>query len=237
MIPPPGPAYGDTISGTNLAGGIAAALFKRERTGEPSIVDVSLLGSGLWSMGHTYALTMHLGEPMVAPRPGQHGSPVNPLVGLYETADGRYISLVMMQPAKFWADVCRHMDLPELADDERFVTAASIAANTAEAVEILRKAMVVRTLAEWTERFATLAGPWAPVQDTLQAAQDAQIRANEYLVRAGDLELVANPVQFDVTAPQTGPAPAFAAQTDEILLDLGLDWERIIELKTAGAVT
>ena len=51
MIGPPGPAYGDTISGTNLAGGIAAALLKRERTGEPSVVDVSLLGSGLWSMG------------------------------------------------------------------------------------------------------------------------------------------------------------------------------------------
>src|SRR6516162_817135 len=43
----PAPAYGDTISGTNLAGGIAAALFKRERTGEPSVVDVSLLASGL----------------------------------------------------------------------------------------------------------------------------------------------------------------------------------------------
>ena len=60
MIGPPGPAYGDTISGTNLAGGIAAALLKRERTGEPSIVDVSLLGSGLWAMGHTIALTSHL---------------------------------------------------------------------------------------------------------------------------------------------------------------------------------
>ena len=56
MIGPPGPAYGDTISGTNLAGGIAAALLKRERTGEPSVVDVSLLGSGLWSMGHTGGL-------------------------------------------------------------------------------------------------------------------------------------------------------------------------------------
>ena len=54
---------------------------------------------------------------------------------------------------------------------------------------------------------------------------------------AGELELVANPVQFDVSAPQTGPAPGFAEQTDEILLELGLDWDRIIELKTAGAVT
>ncbi len=237
MIAPPGPAYGDTISGTNLAGGIAAALLKRERTGESSVVDVSLLGSGLWSMGHTVALTVHLGQRMEAFPPGVHGSPINPLVGLYATSDDRYISFVMMQPTKFWADVCRHVDLPELADDPRFATVDSIAANTSDAVELLTKAMATRTLAEWSERFATLAGPWAPVQDTLQAADDAQIRANEYLVRAGELELVANPVQFDVAAPQTGPAPGFAEQTDDILMELGLDWDRIIELKTAGAVT
>ena len=237
MIGPPGPAYGDTISGTNLAGGIAAALLKRERTGEPAIVDVSLLGSGLWAMGHTIALTSHLGELLVAQPPGVHGSPINPLVGVYATSDGRYISFVMMQPTKFWADVCRHIDRPELADDARFATAEQIAANTAEAVEILSKVIATRTLPEWSERFATLAGPWAPVQDTLQAAADPQVRANEYLVRAGELELVANPVQFDVTAPETGPAPGFAEQTDEILMELGLDWDRIIELKTAGAVT
>ena len=237
MIGPPGPAYGDTISGTNLAGGIAAALFKRERTGEPSVVDVSLLGSGLWAMGHTIALTQHLQERLVAPVPGVHGSPINPLVGLYETADGRYISFVMMQPNKFWADVCRHMDVTEYIDDPRFASAEQIAAHTADAVEILGKAMATRTLEEWSARFATLAGPWAPVQDTLQAAADAQVRANDYLVRAGELELVSNPVQFDVAAPRSGAAPGFAEQTDEILEELGLDWDRIIELKTAGAVT
>ncbi|ORW21620.1 carnitine dehydratase [Mycolicibacter nonchromogenicus] len=237
MIGPPGPAYGDTISGTNLAGGIAAALFKRERTGEPAVVDVSLLGSGLWAMGHTVALTSHLGERLIQQPPGVHGSPINPLVGVYATADERYISFVMMQPTKFWADVCQHMDLNDYIDDPRFATAESFAEHTPAAVEILRAAMAKRTLPEWSERFATLAGPWAPVQDTLQAAQDAQIRANEYIVQAGELELVANPVQFDVAAPATGPAPGFAEQTDEILAELGLDWDRIIELKTVGAVT
>ena len=44
-------------------------------------------------------------------------------------------------------------------------------------------------------------------------------------------------MQFDVTAPELGPAPEFAAQTEEILLELGLDWDRIIALKAAGAVT
>lgn len=237
MVPPPGPAYGDTISGTNLAGGVAAALMRRERTGEPSVVDVSLLGSGLWAMGHTVAVTNHLDQVLEAPAPGMHGSPVNPLVGVYPTADGRFVSLVMMQPTKFWADVCRHMELEHLIDDPRFATYESIAENTAAAVEILTDAMGKRPLAEWSERFATLEGPWAPVQDTLQAAKDAQVRDNEYMIRAGDLELVANPVQFDVAAPQSGPAPEFAAHTDDILAELGLDWDRIIALKAAGAVT
>jgi crotonobetainyl-CoA:carnitine CoA-transferase CaiB-like acyl-CoA transferase len=237
MINPPAPAYGDTISGTNLAGGIAAALLKRERTGEPSVVDVSLLASGLWAMGQAIGLSILLDQPWAAPAVGVHGSPTNPLSGLYLTSDGRYLAFVMLQPGKFWADVCRHIDRPELADDPRFATAELIAANTAEGVELLRGILATRTLAEWTERFATLAGPWAPVQDSLQVSQDAQVRANEYLVPVGDLELVASPVQFDVTAPDSGAAPEFAAQTDEILLELGLDWDRIIALKAAGAVT
>ena len=237
MIGPPGPAYGDTISGTNLAGGIAAALLKRERTGEPSVVDVSLLGSGLWSMGHTVALTKHLGQRMERLPPGVHGSPINPLVGVVRDR-GRPLHLL------------RH-DAADQVLGRRVQAHGPRGARRRSAVRDRRvdrrehrggrrdpaEAMAKRPLAEWSERFATLAGPWAPVQDTLQAADDAQIRANEYIVPAGELELVANPVQFDVSAPQTGPAPGFAEQTDEILLELGLDWDRIIELKTAGAVT
>ncbi|MGN5236915.1 CaiB/BaiF CoA transferase family protein [Rhodococcus sp. SJ-3] len=237
MITPPGPAFGDTISGTNLAGGIAAALFKRERTGEPSIVDVSLLSSGVWAMGHGIALSVHMNDHMVAPVPGGHGAVTNPLSGLYETADGRFLSFVMLQPTKYWAEVCTLIERPELIDDPRFADAEQIAAHTAEAVELLREAIRTRTLPEWTERFGSLSGPWAPVQDSLQVASDPQVRANEYIIKAGELELVSNPVQFDVTAPSSGAAPEFAAQTEEVLLELGLDWDRIIALKAAGAVT
>jgi crotonobetainyl-CoA:carnitine CoA-transferase CaiB-like acyl-CoA transferase len=235
ILPPP--AYGDTISGTNLAGGIAAALLHRERTGQPSVVDVSLLGSGLWTMGHAVAISLHLDRPWVAPPAGVHGAPANPLSGLYRTADGRYLSFVMLQPGKFWADVCRHIDRPDLADDPRFTPAEHLAANAAEAAKILQEVIARRPLAEWAERFATLAGPWAPVQDTLQAGSDAQVRANEYILPAGDLELVSSPVQFDVTAPDLSPAPEFAAQTEQILLELGLGWDRIAALKEVGAVT
>lgn len=237
MITPPAPAYGDTISGTNLAGGIAAALLKRERTGEPSVVDVSLLGSGLWAMGQAVALSLRLGQPFEAPPAGGHGSPTNPLSGLYRTSDGRYLAFVMLQPLRFWADVCHHVDLPELADDPRFATVEDVAAHTGEGVALLREAIGRRTLAEWTERLSTLSGPWAPVQDSLQVGDDAQVRANEYLLPAGELELVASPVQFDVGAPELAAAPEFAAHTEEILLELGLGWDRIVELKEAQAVT
>ncbi len=237
MIAPPVPAYGDTISGTNLAGGVAAALLKRERTGEPSVVDVSLLGSGVWAMGHGIALSLHLGKDWVAVTPGTHGSPGNPLSGLYATKDDRYISFVMLQPTKFWADVCRHIDRPELADDPRFATAEGFREHTEEAAAILREVIGSRTLPEWTEKFATLAGPWAPVQDALQVGADHQVRENEYIVQAGELELVANPVQFDVQAPETRGAPEFAAQTEEVLMELGYDWDRILALKAASVVT
>ncbi|MFC4503489.1 MULTISPECIES: CaiB/BaiF CoA transferase family protein [Streptomyces] len=237
LISPPGPAYGDTVSGTNLAGGVAAALLRRERTGEAPVVDVSLLGSGVWALGHSIALSMHLDRAWEGVTPSAHGSPTNPLSGLYRTADDRYLSFVMLQPARFWSNVCHCLGRPELADDPRFATAESIAAHTDDAVKILREVVATRTLAEWAKDLAALDGPWAPVQDTLQAAADAQVRANGYIGRAGDLELVASPVQFDVEDTRLGPAPEFAAQTEEILSELGHDWDRILALKASGAVT
>ena len=233
----PALAYGDTISGTNLAGGIAAALFKRERTGEPSVVDVSLLGSGLWAMGHGIAISLHLNEAWQAPPVGHPGQPNNPVSGLYKTADDRYLSLVMLQPLKFWPQVCHVVGLPELADDPRFTSMEALEEHGIEGVEILREVFASKTLLEWTEILGALSGPWAPVQDTLQAAADPQIAANEYIQEAGDLKLVTSPVQFDVTAPRPAPAPGFAEQTDEVLLELGLDWDRLLELKSSGAIT
>ena len=47
----PAPGYGDSIGAMTIAGGIAAALLHRERTGEAHVVDVSLLGAGMWAMG------------------------------------------------------------------------------------------------------------------------------------------------------------------------------------------
>src|SRR6201996_6327303 len=59
----PAGGYGDSIGGMTIAGGIAGALFGRERTGEPAVVDVSLLGVGVWAMALNVTNSMLTGEP------------------------------------------------------------------------------------------------------------------------------------------------------------------------------
>jgi crotonobetainyl-CoA:carnitine CoA-transferase CaiB-like acyl-CoA transferase len=240
VLPQPAPAYGDSMGGMTIAGGIAGALFKRERTGEPSVVDVSLLAAGAWAMSAAIALSLQMQRPWSTPMPGGMAA-FNPLVGTYATSDGRSICLVMLQAARYWPDFCRHIDRPELASDSRFDGAEKLTANAAEAVAILREVFLTRTLAEWTQRFQTLEGQWAPVQNTLEVAADPQVRANGYMAETATregtrFELVASPVQFDERPTGTQRAPEFNEHGDEILQEIGLDMDRILELKASGAV-
>src|SRR3954465_8662269 len=89
VSPPPAPAFGDSIGAMTIAGGIMGALFHRERTGEATTVDVSLLGTGLWSMGQALGLSLQLGMPWAPPprKAGGGGGMGNPLVGNYKTKD------------------------------------------------------------------------------------------------------------------------------------------------------
>src|SRR5690606_19894818 len=100
--PPPAPAFGDSIGAMTIAGGIMGALFHRERTGEATTVDVSLLSVGLWSMGAALALSLQNEVPW-APPP-RNSPPGNPLVNTYQTADGRFVSLCCLQPGAYWAE-------------------------------------------------------------------------------------------------------------------------------------
>ena len=148
----------------------------------------------------------------------------------------------MLQAARYWAEVCHHVGRPDLADDPRFADAESIEAHAEEAAGLLREAIAAEPLSYWVPRLATLTGPWAPVQDTLQVAVDPQVTGNGYIATVvgddgGEYPLVTSPVQFDERPPELRRAPQFAEHTEQVLTDLGLDWDEILALKVEGAVT
>jgi crotonobetainyl-CoA:carnitine CoA-transferase CaiB-like acyl-CoA transferase len=239
MPVPPAPGFGDSIGGMTIAGGIMGALFHRERTGEATTVDVSLLGVGMWAMGQAFALSLVLGIPWAAPPASKLGA--NPLSRMYVTKDDHVLAFTCLQAGKYWPGLCEVIDRPELVTDPRFADHASLMANNTEAVAVLEDVFASATLDEWRARLADFDGQWAVVQNTLEAAVDPQAVANGYLqecqTAAGvPFKLVAAPVQYDEAPASPGRAPEFNEHGDTILADLGLDWDTIVDLKVRGVV-
>jgi crotonobetainyl-CoA:carnitine CoA-transferase CaiB-like acyl-CoA transferase len=239
IVGQPAPAYGDSIGGMTIAGGIAAALFRRERTGVAGSVDVSLLATGAWAMSAAIALSLQQQQPWRAAATSAVAG--NPLVSLYATSDGRHVSLVMLQGFAYWPDFCAHIGRPDLVTDPRFDSHERLFANAADAKQIIQREIASQPLQYWTQRFQTLRGQWTVVQDTLEVAADPQMRANGYLVAAATregtpFELVASPVQFDGEPGRTRRAPEFNEHGDEILAELGFDRDRVLALKISGAI-
>ena len=125
---------------------------------------------------------------------------------MFKTSDGRWINFTMLQPGRYFADVCKHLGLEHLLEDERFSTAEALMANADEAGEAVADAFAQKPYSYWIEHLKTMEGQWAPVQNPLELADDPQMEPNGYLLPVTDVEgnerkLVASPVQFDETPP------------------------------------
>jgi crotonobetainyl-CoA:carnitine CoA-transferase CaiB-like acyl-CoA transferase len=232
------PAFGDKVGAMNLAFGIAAGLFHRERTGSGTVVDVSLLATALWQNSSAMTYTVGLGRE----HPIQQRRRTNPLVHAYRTADKRWLCFSMLESDRYWPDLCAHLGRPDLADDERFRDAAARTRNVAACVAELTALLGSQTLDHWRQRFATLQGPWAPGQTMLEAATDPQVEANGYLTTLSDEAgqpagtVVASPASFDGARPALRRAPEHAEHTEEVLLSLGYDWDDITALRDDGVI-
>jgi crotonobetainyl-CoA:carnitine CoA-transferase CaiB-like acyl-CoA transferase len=148
----------------------------------------------------------------------------------------------MLQPGRYFADFCKHIDREDLITDERFDTVEKLIANSLELGDIIGEEFAKRPLAEWRERLATMEGQWDVVQNSVELGDDPMLVANGFVREVEDVDgttqrLIAAPVQFDETPADLRRAPTFAEHTDEILAELGLDYDRVLELKIAGAVT
>jgi crotonobetainyl-CoA:carnitine CoA-transferase CaiB-like acyl-CoA transferase len=251
----PAGAFGDSISGMSLAGGIAAALVKKTRTGEGSLVDGSLLGTAMWAMQMASvgaAVTMASSPEMEAliknppPPPPPDGTippPMvfNPLVNNYETSDHRWVALCMLQPDLYFAGLVTAVGRADMNDDPRFATPADRAANAGAIVEELNQAFSGLTLLEARAKLATQKGQWDVVNRPVDLLDDPAGRANSFVqdVDYGNgraLPLFHSPVHFDRTPTKLTPAPDFGGDTDEILASIGMDEEAALQAKISGAV-
>lgn len=236
------PAFGDSIGGMNIAGGIAAALFHRAQTGEAIELDVSLLSTAWWAAGTSVDMGIESGKIMGNRMPQSGANPGNPLMGNYYAADGGVINMCTLTPGPHIKSFFTHIGRPELADDERFSTPQNLMQNWQPASEIIVAAFAQKDFKYWREHLKTYSGQWAPVQSLIDIASDEQALANDMLfeVEAADggapIKLVRGPVQFNHEPVKTTRAPLASEHTEIVLMELGLEWERIEQLKGKGAI-
>ena len=236
------PGFGDSIGGMNIAGGISAALLHRERTGEALEVDVSLLSTAWWAAGASVTQGMEAGEVMRNAMPGSANPSVNPFMGNYQTSDGGTINLCIISPTGLIRDTFEHLGIPEAADDPRFADVLSLIQNADAAAELITKAFAGKPFEYWRQHLKTMKGQWAPFQSLIELADDEQAIANDMiaeveLASGGEpFRVVRGPVQFNHEPLVTTRAPQASEHTEIVLMELGMDWDRIAELKESGAI-
>jgi crotonobetainyl-CoA:carnitine CoA-transferase CaiB-like acyl-CoA transferase len=237
----PRPAFGDLPGGMTIAGGIAAGLLGRERTGVAPVVDVSLLGFAMWTLSPDIVASKLFGKDPLGSVRGPREKNPNPLVGQYKTKDDRFLSLMLLQPDRFWPELCERIGRPELTDDPRFSDGLARYEHRGDLVSLLDEVFRSRSLDEWRQALRGMKGVWAPVQTAIELYDDPQVGPNGYIV---DVEredgvsfpLVPNPVMFDEETYSLEAAPEHGQHTEEVLLELGFGWDEIAAMKDRRAV-
>jgi len=114
--------------------------------------------------------------------------------------------------------------------------------NADAAAELITNAFADKPFDYWRQHLKTMKGQWAPFQSLIDLADDEQAIANDMIVEveaAGGgtpFKVVRGPVQFNHEPLATTRAPQAAEHTEIVLMELGMDWDRIAELKESGAI-
>jgi crotonobetainyl-CoA:carnitine CoA-transferase CaiB-like acyl-CoA transferase len=236
------PAFGDSIGGMFIAGGISGALLHREKTGEAVELDVSLLSAAWWASGALISQVMETGVLTRNGMPTSGGSDRNPFMGNFRTSDGGTINLCMVSPTGLIEDTFKMVGVPEAANDPRFADVLLLIENAGAASDILVKAFAQKPFAYWREHLKPMKGQWAPIQSFEDLLTDQATLDNDMIIEVEGadggkpLRLVRGPVQFNGEKLETTRAPQASEHTELVLMEMGMEWDRIEELKAKGAI-
>ena len=157
----------DTLTGQTAAVAILAALLRRERSGEGSFIDVSMVDASMAFM--TSALTPFLVTGEALKRLGNTGYSELPTAGLFETADDRHVSLGVVQENQF-AALARFLAREDWLDDARFATPDARRANFDAMHGQLAQIFRTRKAEEWERELSEVGIPCGMVRRVDEAA-------------------------------------------------------------------
>ena len=210
----------DFVSGLYGAFAIAAALGEAAKTGKGHHIDVPMLGATLAIAALQTSEYFGTGKD-----PAKLGSahPRNAPYQAFAAADGHFGMAAGNN--RLWKSVCEVVDLPELADQERFSSPANRAANQKELLGLLEAVFTTRPVAHWLKAFAAAGVPCSPINTYSQALADPQVDfmgwVQEMALPSGArTKTFGSPLRIDNQANKIGLGPPELGQhTDEVLAE------------------
>jgi crotonobetainyl-CoA:carnitine CoA-transferase CaiB-like acyl-CoA transferase len=231
---------GDHTTGLNALAATLAALRLRDKTGDGQHVEVTLQGSGLWTIALDVQAALVSGQE---PFKRRRTHPVNPLSNTYQTRDGRWVLLMMPTPdAGYWQRFCRMISRPEWAGDERYLSLLTRRDHAVELTAGIDEAFAREDFAHWSVQLDTHRMVWAPVASLGEVIADPQPRVMNAFTplehgELGRFETLNTPfVIHGADIGVRGPAPDPGADTHAVLVDSGFDVEEITRLAESGAL-
>jgi formyl-CoA transferase/CoA:oxalate CoA-transferase len=233
-----GVAIADIVTGMFASQGIAMALLARVRSGRGQLVDIGMLDSTAALLSYQAANYFATGR---APERLGNRHPTIVPYETFEAADGAFVLAVGNDD--LWRRFCRVIELPDLADDVRFVTNRARVRHYDELKPLLDGCLRSRPTADWIASLTAEGVPCGAVRDVAEALTDPQLAAREMIqavehATLGPVRALGVPIKLSSTpgAVRTAP-PTLGQHTDQILrTDLGLTDAEIADLRGAGAV-